>query len=173
MSSTRPSPSSPPSPVAGRRASRAKRFPEEGGHWRDAGVPQCEHPFLGREIGRRGESILDGTLRVCATKLLGPGAKFMTDQKRTRQIGEMLARSPNPERVWVFGFGSLIWNPAFHFVERRTARVHGFHRKFCLAAKAGRGTSAASRCMNCSGDITRCVVPSGQAVLSVSTTCPA
>jgi cation transport regulator ChaC len=25
--------------------------------------------------------------------------------------------------------GSLIWNPAFHFAERRTARIYGFHRK--------------------------------------------
>lgn len=86
------------------------------------------------------ESILDGTLRASATKLLGPGTKFMTDEERTRQIGEMLARTPKPDRVWVFGFGSLIWNPAFHFVERRKALVHGFHRQFCLWAKAGRGS---------------------------------
>jgi len=35
----------------------------------------------------------------------------------------------------------------------------------------GLGTSAASRCMNSSGDITMCVMPSRQAVLSLSTTC--
>ena len=52
----------------------------------------------------------------------------------------MLARAPVPGRVWVFAFGSLIWNPAFHFVERRTARVHGFHRQFCLQLRAGRGS---------------------------------
>ncbi len=86
------------------------------------------------------ESILDGTLRASATALLGPGAKFMTDEERTLQIAGMLAQSPNPERVWVFGFGSLIWNPAFHYAERRTAHVHGFHRQFCLWAKAGRGS---------------------------------
>lgn len=86
------------------------------------------------------ESILAGTLRASATQLLGPGTKFMTDEERTRQIGEMLARAPDPERVWVFGFGSLIWNPAFHYAERRTAHVHGFHRQFCLWAKAGRGS---------------------------------
>ena len=33
-----------------------------------------------------------------------------------------------------------MWNPAFHFVERRTARIHGFHREFCLWARAGRGS---------------------------------
>ena len=34
-------------------------------------------------------------------------------------------------------------------------------------------TEAASRCMNSSGDIIRCVVPSRQGVLSFSSTCPA
>jgi cation transport protein ChaC len=52
----------------------------------------------------------------------------------------MLARAPKPGRIWIFAFGSLIWNPAFHFVERRAARIHGFHREFCLWARAGRGS---------------------------------
>ena len=86
------------------------------------------------------ETILDGTLRASAKALLGPGVKFMTDEERTRHIREMLAASPRPDRIWVFGFGSLIWNPAFHFVERRTALVRGFHRQFCLWSKAGRGS---------------------------------
>ncbi len=86
------------------------------------------------------ESILDGSLRASSKALLGPGVVFMTDEERTRQITEMLANTPRPDRVWVFGFGSLIWNPAFHFVERRTALVRGFHRQFCLLARAGRGS---------------------------------
>lgn len=86
------------------------------------------------------ETILDGSLRAASIALLGPGQKYMTDEERTRHIGEMLASAPWPERIWVFGFGSLIWNPAFHFVERRTALVRGFHRQFCLWSKAGRGS---------------------------------
>jgi len=43
--------------------------------------------------------------------------------------------------VWVFGYGSLIWNPAFHFAERRVGRVHGYHRRFCLWVHLGRGSS--------------------------------
>jgi cation transport protein ChaC len=52
----------------------------------------------------------------------------------------MLERAPRPGRIWVFAFGSLIWNPAFHYVERRTARIHGFHRQFCLWSHIGRGS---------------------------------
>jgi len=46
-----------------------------------------------------------------------------------------------PERdVWVFGYGSLMWNPAFHHVELRPARLHGWHRRFCLWNTFGRGS---------------------------------
>jgi glutathione-specific gamma-glutamylcyclotransferase len=42
--------------------------------------------------------------------------------------------------VWLFAYGSLIWNPAFVYVEKCIARVHGFHRRFCLRTKIGRGS---------------------------------
>jgi glutathione-specific gamma-glutamylcyclotransferase len=41
--------------------------------------------------------------------------------------------------VWLFGYGSLIWNPAFHFTERLTGRIWGYHRRFCLWTHLGRG----------------------------------
>jgi cation transport protein ChaC len=86
------------------------------------------------------ESILDGTFHASVRAVLGPNVRFMTDAERAAQVAAILARAPRPGRVWVFAFGSLIWNPAFHFVERRTARIHGFHRQFCLWARAGRGS---------------------------------
>ena len=42
-----------------------------------------------------------------------------------------------------------------------------------IRCNLGLGTRAASRCLNSSGGITRCAVPSRQGVLSLSTTCPA
>lgn len=86
------------------------------------------------------ESILDGTLHASVRALLGPDARFATDAERNAQVRAILAGAPRPERIWVFAFGSLMWNPAFHFVERRTARIHGFHRRFCLWSRAGRGS---------------------------------
>jgi cation transport protein ChaC len=41
--------------------------------------------------------------------------------------------------IWIFAYGSLLWNPAFHFAERRLGRVHGYHRRFCLWTRVGRG----------------------------------
>ncbi|MFC7705331.1 gamma-glutamylcyclotransferase [Plastorhodobacter daqingensis] len=42
--------------------------------------------------------------------------------------------------MWVFGYGSLIWNPGFVWVERRLARVEGFRRSFCMRSIHHRGT---------------------------------
>ena len=86
------------------------------------------------------ESILDGTLHASVRAMMGPDARFATDAERAAQVRSILERAPRPGRIWIFGFGSLIWNPAFHFVERRTARIHGYHRQFCLWSRAGRGS---------------------------------
>jgi cation transport protein ChaC len=41
--------------------------------------------------------------------------------------------------IWLFGYGSLMWKPDFAYVDRKTARVQGFHRSFCLWQKRYRG----------------------------------
>ncbi|MGM0584443.1 MAG: gamma-glutamylcyclotransferase [Pseudomonadota bacterium] len=52
--------------------------------------------------------------------------------------------APDPDGpLWVFGYGSLIWNPGFAFEERRTARLRGFRRAFCLRSIRYRGTPEA------------------------------
>ena len=86
------------------------------------------------------ESILDGSLRASSQALLGIRTPVLSDEERARQIDEALTAAPHPDSIWVFGYGSLMWNPAFHFAERRTARIHGYHRQFCLWARAGRGS---------------------------------
>ena len=44
------------------------------------------------------------------------------------------------EPLWIFAYGSLMWNPEFAFAERRTAYLRGFHRSFCLYSRDYRGT---------------------------------
>ncbi|MFZ1815076.1 MAG: gamma-glutamylcyclotransferase [Rhizobiaceae bacterium] len=41
---------------------------------------------------------------------------------------------------WVFGYGSLMWNPGFDTIEDRSARIHGFHRALCIRSWVHRGT---------------------------------
>lgn len=42
--------------------------------------------------------------------------------------------------IWVFGYGSLMWNPGFPHLEVRPARLYGYHRAFCLYSHHYRGT---------------------------------
>jgi cation transport protein ChaC len=49
-----------------------------------------------------------------------------------------LRRSAEP--VWIFAYGSLMWNPELRFDEALPARVHGYHRSFCLYSPEYRGT---------------------------------
>ncbi len=44
------------------------------------------------------------------------------------------------EEFWVFGYGSLMWNPGFDHAERVRARLDGYQRSFCLASVRYRGT---------------------------------
>jgi cation transport protein ChaC len=44
---------------------------------------------------------------------------------------------------WVFGYGSLIWNPEFPVAERRIARAQGWRRSFCMRSIHHRGSVAA------------------------------
>jgi glutathione-specific gamma-glutamylcyclotransferase len=42
--------------------------------------------------------------------------------------------------LWIFAYGSLMWDPAVHFVEVRNATLKGLHRRFCLKIEIGRGS---------------------------------
>ena len=45
-----------------------------------------------------------------------------------------------PEPLWVFGYGSLIWNPDFPVAERQIARATDWHRSFCMRSIHHRGS---------------------------------
>lgn len=46
----------------------------------------------------------------------------------------------SPAAEWVFAYGSLLWNPGFHVVESRPARLDGYRRSFCMRSIHYRGT---------------------------------
>ncbi|WP_026783845.1 gamma-glutamylcyclotransferase [Pleomorphomonas koreensis] len=42
--------------------------------------------------------------------------------------------------IWVFGYGSLMWNPGFPHVRAVPARMHGVRRALCIRSTHYRGT---------------------------------
>jgi glutathione-specific gamma-glutamylcyclotransferase len=42
--------------------------------------------------------------------------------------------------LWIFAYASLIWRPDFEVLERRPARIHGWHRSLKMWSHINRGT---------------------------------
>ncbi len=61
-----------------------------------------------------------------------PDVVWSTDADRAEALARLRAAGPAGGEVWVFAYGSLIWNPSFQFAERRRGRVRGWHRSFCM-----------------------------------------
>ena len=70
-----------------------------------------------------------------------PGEMTLMDEaafEASRQA--ILDRAREAGELWVFGYGSLIWNPIVEVDARRPARLPGHSRRFCVWAPIGRGT---------------------------------
>ena len=55
----------------------------------------------------------------------------------------VLAALPPGEDLWVFAYGSLMWDPGFAFTEQRLGVLRGYHRRFCIYSLRHRGTPEA------------------------------
>lgn len=65
---------------------------------------------------------------------------ILTEDQLKRSIQEILQQKPDVSEVWVFGYGSLIWNPCLQYENRCVGKIYGWHRHFCLWTPIGRGT---------------------------------
>jgi cation transport protein ChaC len=68
------------------------------------------------------------------------GPRPLSDEELNASIEGVLSGACPGADIWVFAYGSLIWNPLFHYDERRPATLRGFHRRFCLWSVMGRGS---------------------------------
>ncbi|MGO4355089.1 gamma-glutamylcyclotransferase [Rhizobium sp. RAF36] len=68
-----------------------------------------------------------------------PDMRLPTATDRMSSLAMFLSSRPCGD-LWVFAYGSLIWNPALRAVESRIATIKDWHRSFCLSMTAGRGT---------------------------------
>lgn len=67
-------------------------------------------------------------------------AERLSGEALERSLEQMLAEHAADREIWVFGYGSLMWNPEFDYDAKRVATVHGYHRNFCLWSRINRGT---------------------------------
>jgi len=93
------------------------------------------------EEGLRREDFTEERIEQIRRSTSIPAGFEILDQE-TREASRLSALDGIAEGqgVWVFGYGSLMWNPAFHFADRMPGTIHGWHRSFCLSAPVGRGS---------------------------------
>ena len=52
----------------------------------------------------------------------------------------VLSEHRSGDDLWIYCYGSLMWDPGFHFVEVRLADLEGYQRRFTLKIDLGRGS---------------------------------
>jgi cation transport protein ChaC len=65
---------------------------------------------------------------------------FLSDQQRRASMMQALSDWAGETDLWVYAYGSLIWNPEFNFEEQRLSTLRGHHRALCLWSRVNRGT---------------------------------
>lgn len=86
------------------------------------------------------EGLRNGSLLASARQRMPPGTTLLSDATIEADLDARLAAHPPRQDAWLFGYGSLMWNPAIEFAEVRAGTVRGWHRRFCLWLHMGRGT---------------------------------
>src|SRR5260221_12400125 len=108
--------------------------------------PHCS-PHSGR-CAPRGEprsmsltrADVENDLLRATFRRFNPEVRVLSDAEQEASLREVLDRHEPGADIWLFGYGSMVWNPIVHDEERRVARVHGFHRSFCLWSHVNRGS---------------------------------
>ena len=95
-------------------------------------------PFDG--IGLSRDSLARGEVMKLARERDGATTSILTEEALLASRRAVLPDDYQGDDIWVFGYGSLIWKPEIAYDERRDATVHGFHRRFCMWTRIGRGS---------------------------------
>lgn len=64
----------------------------------------------------------------------------LSEEQREASRREVLGGMAPGQDLWVYGYGSLMWDPGFHFCEVRLADLAGYQRRFSYRVTLGRGT---------------------------------
>jgi len=103
-------------------------------------VAQTKRQVVAEEGLRREDFTEERIDEIRRTVAIPANFEILDQESREASRLSALAGVGVEQGVWVFGYGSLMWNPAFHFADRVPGTIHGWHRSFCLSAPVGRGS---------------------------------
>ena len=75
------------------------------------------------------DSISEGALIREVEKI--QGYPLLTDEERQASVRQIMTDKPAPD-IWLFAYGSLIWNPTFSFDRQCKGTLYGWQRTFCM-----------------------------------------
>ena len=85
------------------------------------------------------ENMLNGTF-VRVHEALLPANMLWDAEKIRASMNSTLEERPTGAPVWIFAYGSLMWNPVLAIEEMQRARLKGWQRSFCIRLISGRAT---------------------------------
>lgn len=70
---------------------------------------------------------------------IGEG-RLLTEDELAASLAHTLLDWDGKQDLWLFGYGSLIWNPGLPTIDAVCGKVHGYHRGLYLWSRVNRGT---------------------------------
>lgn len=86
------------------------------------------------------EMLDKGTVQDLARSRDGENSTILSPEALLESRRRFIPDDYDGPDIWVFGYGSLIWNPLISFEQREDARLFGYHKRFCLWTRIGRGS---------------------------------
>ena len=86
------------------------------------------------------ENLSSGSLARLVAERNDDKTRLASDEELLASRRTLVADDADTSDIWVFGYGSLIFNPVMDYVERARGRIYGHHRRFCLWTRLGRGS---------------------------------
>ena len=86
------------------------------------------------------ESLASGTIMKMANERNDGAVDIASEDELYASRRQLVPDDADCSDIWIFGYGSLIFNPVIDYVEQSPARIYGNHRRFCLWTRLGRGS---------------------------------
>ena len=86
------------------------------------------------------ETLKNWRVALLARERDGAEACIATEDQLLESRRLVIADDADVSDFWVFGYGSLIYNPIIDHKQSAIASIYGYHRRFCLWTKIGRGS---------------------------------
>lgn len=91
-------------------------------------------------VGISRDNLERGDVMQLARKRDGENTAIISEADLLASRRAFVADDHHDSDIWVFGYGSLIWNPIVQYEETKMALIYGYHRRFCMWTTIGRGS---------------------------------